>query len=230
MATPARVAAPAPVATPAPVAAPARVATPAPVAAPSPAPPPVAAAPTPAPPPVAATPTPAPTPPAPPPAPRGAPAAPLTLRDTEEITRVWLRLLQPLPEAIRVQVHDVAVPLAVEGGRLRVGVRNELWRTRVRERLGELDLEGLVPGLRAFDVVFEAERGQTGREVIAVVEQERRAAARQAAEGSEAIKRLIQSFDGELDEVLPAVPADALAVPVVADLADDYAAGGGLDG
>ncbi len=158
------------------------------------------------------------------------PAGPLTVRDPEELNRAWLRLLAALPDVTRVTVHDVATPLAIEAGRLRVAVRTELWRGKVREHLSRLELGAILPGLGNVDVSVAAEEGKTGREELAEADVQRRADALTAARDSDAIKRLLAAFDAELEEVAPFVPDDALAVPVVVEGGDDFAPGGAIDG
>ncbi len=154
------------------------------------------------------------------------PAPPQTLENA------WLRLLAALPKAEAVAIHDVAFPIELAaGGVLRVGVRKELWRLRLREALGQMDLGRVIPGARKVDIVFTPELGRTGREVLAEVDVERRAEARAAAEASEPVRKLMLMFGAELEEVTPFRPDDAHEVPVVVDdVADDYAAGGGPDG
>lgn len=144
----------------------------------------------------------------------------------------WLRLLAAIPKAEAVSIHDVAfaIELTVTGV-LRVGVKKELWRHRVREALGQLDLGSVIPGARRVEIVFTPEEGRTGREQLAEVDLGRRAEARAAAESSEPIRKLIQLFGAELEEVTPFRPDDAQEVPVVVDdVPEDYAPGGGPDG
>ncbi|GDX78864.1 hypothetical protein LBMAG42_06750 [Deltaproteobacteria bacterium] len=144
----------------------------------------------------------------------------------------WLRLLAAIPKAEAVAIHDVAFAIEVTpAGVLRVGVKKELWRHRVREALGQLDLGAVVHGARRVEIVFTPDAGRTGREQLAEVDLGRRAEARAAAEASEPIRKLIQLFGAELEEVTPFRPDDAQEVPVVVDdLPDDYAPGGGMDG
>lgn len=158
------------------------------------------------------------------------PAAPVPAAPTLETA--WLRLLAAVPKAEAVAIHDVAFAIELtSGGVLRVGVKKELWRHRVREALGHLDLGSVIPGARRVEIVFTPDAGRTGREQLAEVDVGRRAEARAAAEASEPIKRLIQLFSAELEEVTPFRPDDALEVPVVVeDLPEDYGAGGGPDG
>lgn len=123
----------------------------------------------------------------------------------------WAAVLAELPEAEAVAIHAVAFPIGVVDGTFRVGVRRELWRSRVRDGIGTVDLAALVPGARRVEVVVEGAQGATGREVIAEGELRRRVAARASAEGSEPIRRLLEAFGGELDEVVPSrldLPAD----------------------
>lgn len=142
---------------------------------------------------------------------RAAPPAPLPL----EIA--WSRVLAALGEAERVQVHDVAFPIGLVDGTFKVGVKRELWVRRVRDQLAQVDLAERVPGARRVDVVFAPETGTTGREALAAVDIERRAAARAAAEASEPLKRLMAIFDAELEEVHPYVPRGAHDVPLVVE-------------
>lgn len=140
--------------------------------------------------------------PAPAPAPKPPPAT---------LEAAWTAVLAELPEAEAVAIHAVAFPIGVVEGTFRVGVRRELWRARVRDGIGTVDLAALVPGARRVEVVVEGEQGATGREVIAEAELRRRIAARASAEGSEAVRRLVETFGGELEEVLPSaldLPAD----------------------
>ena len=153
------------------------------------------------------------------PTPPAAPPQPPTL------DAVWARVLAALPESERVAVHDVTVPLAVVDSTFRVGVRKELWRARVREQLGRVDLASILPGRQRVEVAVVKEAGSTGREVITATDIERRAAARAAAEASEPIRKLMAMFDAELEEVTPAVEPGAHDVPgVVEDAPDDYPA------
>lgn len=189
---------------PAPI--PAPVVAPAPAAAPTP---PVAPIPAQAPAPVAAPAAAA--PPAPPA--RVFPAAPET---PPELQEAWAAVLRQLPEAEAVAIHAVAFPIEVADGTFRVGVRLDLWRSRVRDAVGMVDLAALVPGARRVDVVviLAGSQGATGREIIADAELRRLAAARTAAEGSEVVRRLLDAFDGELEDVVPSaldLPADPSA-------------------
>ena len=137
------------------------------------------------------------------------------------VERAWNRLLGALPPADRVSAHEVGVPISFVGGTLRIGVRRDLWRARLRDQLGALDLEALVPGGRRVEVVVELEDGRSGREVLAEEDQLRRAAARAAVEASEPVHRLIRAFDAELGEIVPFIPAGAADVPVVEEPAED---------
>jgi hypothetical protein len=131
------------------------------------------------------------------PDPAAPPAPPLTLE------AAWTVLLDALPGAERASVHAVTFPVSLAEGTLKVGVRKELWRARVRDLLGGVDLVALVPGARRVEVVVEGEAGTTGREAYADAELRRRTAARAAAEASEALQRVLVAFGAELDEVVP---------------------------
>lgn len=152
------------------------------------------------------------------------PQAPAVL----SLEQAWLKLLGPLSQPERIMIHDVGFPVSLEGGLLRVGIRKEQWRLRLRDALGQADLASV--GARRVEVIAEAEKGTTGRESLAAADLQRRAAARAAAEGADGVKRLIAAFDAELEEVTPIVLADVLDVPVVEEVAEDYAAAGGSDG
>lgn len=136
----------------------------------------------------------------------------------------WARLLACLAPAVAIAVHDVAFPIELtSAGLLRIGVRKELWRHRVRETLGDVDLGAALPGARNVEIVSAQGSGRTGREVIAEADQVRRAAARAAAEASEPIQKLIQRFGAELEEVTAFAPSDAADLPPVGDdAAEDY--------
>ena len=118
----------------------------------------------------------------------------------------------------------MAFPIVLTAaGVLRIGIRKELWRHRLREALGEVDLAAAFPGARTLEIVSAQDTGRTGREVIAEADQDRRAAARAAAEASEPIRKLIQRFGAELEDVTPFAPSDAADLPSVGDdSAEDY--------
>ncbi|MBM4389558.1 MAG: hypothetical protein FJ090_00435 [Deltaproteobacteria bacterium] len=164
------------------------------------APAPLAQAEIPAPPPVAS---------APPPLPEGVTAE-----------RAYERLLARLDEAARLSVRDVSFAIGLEAGTLRVGVRKPMWRDLVRDTLGRLDLAALVSGLRRVEVVIDDVLGRTGREARSDADLGRRAAAREAAGRSEAVKRLLAAFDAEIEDIEPTgkePPVFAHADPEVHD-------------
>ncbi len=132
----------------------------------------------------------------------------------DPIAEAWRAVLAALPPAEAVAIDAVAFPIGLVDGTFRVGVRRELWRARVRDQLGTVDLAELVTGARRIEVLIEGEQGTTGREAVADSELRRRAAARAAAESSEAVRLLLLHLGGELDEVLPSdlpAPADPSA-------------------
>ena len=123
-------------------------------------------------------------------------------------------------------MHEVSFPLELAGGTLRVGVRKTLWRVQVRDAIARLALGELVEGLRRVEVVVDESAGRTGREERFEVDEARRAAARAAASNSEVLRRLLTSFDAELEDVEPTGDGGAQFVPGGDD--DDNAADAGV--
>ncbi len=120
-------------------------------------------------------------------------------------------------------MHDVSFAIGLEGGTLRVGVRKPMWRDLVRETLGRLDLAALVTGLRRVEVVIDDVRGRTGREARSEADLGRRAAARDAANRSEAIKRLLAAFDAEIEDIEPTGAEPSAFMPADEEAPDDEA-------
>jgi hypothetical protein len=135
----------------------------------------------------------------------------------EPLPVAWAAVLAALPPGEGEAIHAVAFPIDLVDGTFRVGVRRDLWRARVREQLGTIDLALLVPGARRVEVLVEGEQGSTGREAFADSELRRRASARAAAEDSDALRLLLQQFGGELEDVAPS----ELAGPTEAGGPDD---------
>ncbi len=138
--------------------------------------------------------------------------------------RAYDRLLSRLDEAARLSVHDVSFALGLETGTLRVGVRKPMWRDLVRDTLGRLDLAALVTGLRRVEVVIDDAAGRTGREARSEADLGRRAAARDAANRSEAVRRLLAAFDAEIEDIEPTGAEPPVFNPADDEATDDDAA------
>lgn len=131
-------------------------------------------------------------------APPPAPAPPPTPEEA------WAATLEALDPFTRVTVGDNAAFVAFERGVLKLAVRQELWRGKVRDHLRALDLGALFPGFRNVEVVLEGQAGQTGREARSEAEEKRRVEARAAAERSATLKRVLAAFGGQVEAVEPA--------------------------
>jgi hypothetical protein len=125
-----------------------------------------------------------------------------------DLAAAWKRICRLLPMAEGTSTQEVAFPAGFEGGCLRVGVRSEVWRFRVRERLAQLDLGAILPGFRRVEVDLMAEEGRTGREIRSEQEDRTRAFARAAAEAHPVVKQLLAAFDAQLESV-EAPPQDS---------------------
>jgi hypothetical protein len=112
----------------------------------------------------------------------------------------WRMALDPLGPHVKVLVEENAAFGGFEGGTLTLVVRSEMWRTRVRERLQELDFTRMLPGFRRLEVRL-GDEGRTGREVRSEAEQRRLEAARAAVEGSPLVKRLLAAFGGKIESI-----------------------------
>jgi hypothetical protein len=118
----------------------------------------------------------------------------------------WRRAVGGLPAHSRVIVDENAAFVSYEVGVLTLAVRAERWLGPVRERLRDVDFTRALEGFRNVEVIV-AGAGRTGREVRAVVDERRRADARAAAQASDAVKRILATFGGELEAVEPLAPA-----------------------
>jgi hypothetical protein len=118
----------------------------------------------------------------------------------------WRRAVGGLPAHSRVIVDENAAFVGYEAGVLTLAVRAERWLGPVRERVRDVDFTRVLEGFRNVEVIV-AGTGRTGREVRAVVDERRRVDARAAAQASDAVKRILATFGGELESVEPLAPA-----------------------
>lgn len=137
-----------------------------------------------------------------------------------DLDKAWELLGLALPLAQRTMLTEVAFPLAIREGQLQLAVKQDIWRGKVREAVGRIDLAAVLPGIRRVEVEVAAQ-GQTGRERRTEADESSRREARVFAEASPLIKKLLKIFDAELENVEAATVVPEEGLPAVeADLAD----------
>jgi len=111
-------------------------------------------------------------------------------------------LLDALPPILRATLADNAAFLSFTDGRLGLAVRSVLGQTRVRDVLGDLELERYFPGFRAVDVRVDS-AGRTGNERRTAAEERRQTDAVEAAKASAVVQRLVTAFAGRVESIVP---------------------------
>lgn len=150
----------------------------------------------------------------------GQQAAPVANLGPNDLDKAWELLGLALPLAQRTMLTEVAFPLAIKDGQLQLAVKQDIWRGKVREAVGRIDLGAVLPGIRRVEVEVAAQ-GQTGRERRTEADESSRREARGFAEASPLIKKLLKIFDAELENVEPVAVVPEEGLPAVeADLAD----------
>lgn len=105
----------------------------------------------------------------------------------------------------RTTVSDMAGVEGYEEGILRLVVRTDPARTRVRDALGPVDFSAFLAGFRNVQVRVGQE-GRIGREARADELAQRRVDARKAAEEHPQVRRLLAVFGARIDAVEPLDP------------------------
>ena len=111
-------------------------------------------------------------------------------------------LLDALPPIPRATLADNAAFLSFTDGRISLAVRSVLGQTRVRDVLGDIELDRYFPGFRAVDVRVDG-AGRTGHERRSAAEERRQADAVQAAQRSAVVQRLVTAFAGRIESIVP---------------------------
>ncbi|MFZ5481368.1 MAG: hypothetical protein ACOZNI_31700 [Myxococcota bacterium] len=132
--------------------------------------------------------------------------------------QAWRDGLAPLGPMDRTRVSEHAAFVSFTEGVLTLGVRQEHHLPRIREALREADFGAALPGFRNV-VVSLTEEGRTGKEARVQFEEKRMREAREAADRSEAVKRVIGAFAATLESVEPA--AGGVTGPVEEEVADE---------
>ncbi len=129
--------------------------------------------------------------------------------------------MSQLPDAQRVMVADNATPRSFGEGAIVIIVRKEMWRQKVRDALGTLDLALNFPGFRRLEVEVADDIGRTGRERRTDADAAARVAAQHAAERSVGLKRLLAAFSGVVEEVEAIGAPRGDTEPLESEVSDD---------